>query len=168
MAGEGKRIQASRPIAAKASTIFDILASPDRHAEFDGSDMLRGADPNVRISGVGDNFTMKMHRLGDDYLMINYITEFEPSRRIAWAPAPGDPSRTPDNDPSKVGIPAGYQWGFVLSPDGDEATVVTEFFDYEPIPEELLLDGGVWINGSNSVLESIEASLERLEKICTK
>ena len=168
MTADGTQIRASRRIAASASTIFEILASPHRHADFDGSAMLRGVDLNLRISGVGDTFVMKMHRLGDDYLMINYVTEFEPNRRISWAPAPGDPSRTPDNDPSKVGIPAGYRWGFVLSPDGEDATVVTEFFDYEPIPEELLLDGGVWINGSNSVLESIEASLERLEKICTK
>ena len=27
---------------------------------------------------------MKMHRLGDDYLMLNYVVEFEPDRRIFW------------------------------------------------------------------------------------
>jgi len=31
---------------------------------------------------------MKMHRLGDDYLMLNYVVEFEPDRRIFWEPAP--------------------------------------------------------------------------------
>jgi len=111
---------------------------------------------------------MKMHRLGDDYLMLNYVVVFEPARRISWEPAPGDPSRAEGNDPSKVGIPAGYRWGYVLVPDGDDATLVTEVFDCGPLPDELLRDGGAWINGTSPVLESMEASLERLEVISTE
>jgi hypothetical protein len=165
---DGKSLEVSRRIEAPAPLIFAILASPQRHKDFDGSDMLRGVVVNRPISGVGDTFTMKMHRLGDDYLMLNYVVEFESDRRVFWEPAPGDPSRTADNDPSKVGIPAGYRWGYILAPDGDDATVVTEVFDYGPLPEELLRDGGAWINGTNSVLESMTASLERLDKICTE
>jgi hypothetical protein len=163
----GNPLEVSRRIEAPASHIFEILANPQRHMDFDGSAMLRGAVLDRPVSGVGDTFTMKMHRLGDDYLMINYVVEFEPDRRIFWEPAPGDPSRAEDNDPSKVGIPAGYRWGYVLTPDGDDATVVTEVFDYGPLPEDLLHDGGTWINGSNSVPESMAATLERLEKIST-
>ena len=155
----------SRRIAAPAALIFKILVSPQRHMDFDGSDMLRGAMPGGPISAVGDTFTMKMHRLGDDYLMINYVVEFEPDRRIFWEPAPGDPSRTEGDDPSKVGIPAGYRWGYILTPDGEDATLVTEVFDYGPLPEGLLSDGGAWINGVNSVVESMAASLEKLERI---
>ena len=164
---ENKRIEVSRRIEAPATLIFTILANPQRHREFDGSDMLRGADRDGPISGAGDTFTMKMHRLGDDYLMINYVVEFEPDRLIFWEPAPGDPSRTEGNDPSKVGIPAGYRWGYVLSPDGVDATLVTEVFDYGPLPQELLSDGGAWINGNSSVLKSMTTSLEMLERICT-
>ena len=91
---ESKRIEASRRIEAPTALIFKILANPQRHMDFDGSDMLRGAVDNRPISGAGDTFTMKMHRLGDDYLMLNYVVEFEPDRRIFWEPAPGDPSRT--------------------------------------------------------------------------
>jgi hypothetical protein len=127
--------------------------------------MLRGVLVNRPISAVGDTFTTKMHRLGDDYLMLNYVVEFEPPRRIFWEPAPGDPSRAEDNDPSKVGIPAGYRWGYILVPDGDVATVVTEVFDPGPISEALLSDGGVWVNGTNSILESMKATLKRLDKI---
>jgi hypothetical protein len=165
---ESKRFEATRRIKAPAALIFKILANPQRHMDFDGSDMLRGPILDRPISDVGDTFTMKMHRLGDDYLMINYVVEFEPGRRIFWEPAPGDPSRVEGNDPTKVGIPAGYRWGYILTPDGDDATIVTEVFDYGPLPEELLRDGGAWINGSNSVLESMAASLERLDKICTE
>ena len=167
MTEEGNSVEVSRRIEAPAALIFEILANPSRHMDFDGSDMLRGAVFNRPISGVGDTFTMKMHRLGRDYLMVNHVVEFEPDRRIFWEPAPGDVP-TAGGDPSKVGVPAGYRWGYRLTPDGDDATVVTEVFDYGPLPEDLLHDGGAWINGTNSVLESMTASLERLEKISTE
>jgi hypothetical protein len=172
MAEESTLAEVSRRIEAPAAVIFEILANPQRHMDFDGSDMLRGPVLTRSISGVGDAFTMKMHRLGDDYLMLNYVVEFEPDRRIFWEPAPGDPSRAEGDDPSKVGIPAGYRWGYILTPDGDGATVVTEVFDYGTVTEEvrdsLLHDGGTWINGTNSVRQSIAASLEKLEKISTE
>jgi hypothetical protein len=168
MTEESRLVEVSRRIEAPVTLIFEILANPQRHMDFDGSGMLRGPVTNSPISGVGDTFTMKMNRLGDDYLMLNYVVEFEPDRRVFWEPAPGDPSRAEGNDPSKVGIPAGYRWGYVLTPDGDDATVVTEVFDCGPLPEDLLSDGGVWINGTNSVLDSMTASLERLEKISTE
>ena len=165
MADETRSIEASRRVGAPAGRIFEILADPPRHVEFDGSGMLRGAVLDRPISKVGDTFTMKMHRLGDDYLMLNYLVEFEPARRIFWEPAPGDPSRAEDNDPSKVGIPAGYRWGYILVPDGDDATLVTEVFGYGPLPDELLHDRGAWVNGTSPVLESMKASLERLNMI---
>jgi hypothetical protein len=168
MAEGSKLVEVSRRIDAPAALIFKILANPQRHMDFDGSEMLRGAVLDRPITDVGDTFTMKMHRLGDDYLMLNYVVEFEPDRRIFWEPAPGDPSRTEDNDPSKVGIPAGYRWGYILAPDGDNATVVTEVFDCGPLSEELLRDGAAWINGTNPVLESMSTSLEKLDKICTE
>jgi uncharacterized protein YndB with AHSA1/START domain len=169
MTEESNLVEVSRRIEAPAALIFEILANPQRHMEFDGSDMLRGADVNRRISGVGDTFTMKMHRLGRDYLMVNYVVEFEPGRRIVWEPAPGDVP-TAGGDPSKVGVPAGYRWGYSLTPDGDDASVVTEVFDCGPEEnrQHLLHEGGEWINGSNSVLESMTASLEKLEKISTE
>lgn len=168
MAAESNAVEVSRRIEAPAALIFNILANPQRHGDFDGSEMLRGAILDRPISDVGDTFTMKMHRLGDDYLMLNYVVEFEPDRRIFWKPAPGDPSRAEGNDPSKVGIPAGYSWGYNLTPDGDDATVVTEIFDFGFLSEEMrqtLREGGEWINGNNSVLVSMRASLEKLEKI---
>jgi hypothetical protein len=171
MTEESKPVEVSRRIEAPAARIFEILANPQRHMDFDGSDMLRGAVFNRPISGVGDTFTMKMNRLGRDYLMLNRVVEFEPDGRILWEPAPGD-LPTAGGDPSKVGIPAGYRWGYILTPDGDDATVVTEVFGFGSLSEEnrqtLLREGGEWINGTNAVLESMTASLERLEKISTE
>jgi hypothetical protein len=161
-------LEVSRRIEAPASHIFEILASPHRHREFDGSGMLRGAAVDGPISGVGDTFTMSMHRLGRDYFMVNYVVEFEPDRRIFWEPAPGDLD-TAGGDPSKVGVPAGYRWGYFLSPDGHDATVVTEVFDCGPEANRwiLLQEGGEWINGSNPVVESMTATLERLDTVST-
>ena len=169
MAEERKSIEVARRIGAPPARIFEIVANPHRHVEFDGSGMLRGAVLDRPVSDVGDTFTMKMHRLGDDYLMLNYVVEFELDRRIFWEPAPGDPSRAEDNDPSKVGLPAGYRWGYRLIPEGDNATVVTEVFQCGPAENRwiLLNEGGSWINGSNTVIESMTATLERLEETCT-
>jgi len=171
MTEESKPVEVSRRIEAPAAFIFQVLANPQRHMDFDGSDMLREAVSDRPISDVGDTFTMKMYRLGREYLMLNYVVEFEPDRRIFWEPAPGD-LPTAGGDPSKVGIPAGYRWGYILTPDGDDATVVTEVFGFGSLSEEnrqtLLREGGEWINGTNSVLESMTASLERLEKISTE
>jgi hypothetical protein len=169
MTEEINPIEVSRRIEAPAALIFEILANPPRHVDFDGSDMLRGAVFDRPISGVGDTFTMNMHRLGRDYLMVNHVVEFEPDRRIFWEPAPGD-LPTAGGDPSKVGVPAGYRWGYRLTPIGDEATVVTEVFDCGPEENRahLLREGGKWINGTNSLRESMAASLGRLEKISTE
>ena len=110
---------------------------------------------------------MKMHRLGRDYQMINYVVEFEPDRRIFWEPAPGD-LETAGDDPARVGVPAGHRWGFVLTPDGDGDTVVTEVFDCGPQENRwiLLREDGAWINGSTPVATSMAATLERLERAC--
>jgi hypothetical protein len=59
-------VEVSRRIEAPAAAIFGVLASPQRHTEFDGSGMLRGAEPEAPITGVGDTFTMRMHRMAAD------------------------------------------------------------------------------------------------------
>jgi hypothetical protein len=166
MTEETKSVEVSRRIQAPAAQIFEILATPQRHRDFDGSDMLQEAAFVGRVSAVGDVFNMKMHRLGRDYLMINYVVEFEPDRRIFWEPAPGDVD-TAGGDPSRIGIPAGYRWGYILAPDGEDATVVTEVFYYGTMAE-LLREDGQWINGSSPVADSLSASLRRLEEICTQ
>jgi uncharacterized protein YndB with AHSA1/START domain len=163
MTEERKPVEMSRRIEAPAARIFEILASPQRHMDFDGSDMLRGAVFDRPIIGVGDGFTMKMNRQGTDYIMLNYVVEFEPDRRIFWEPAPGDLPPA-GGEPSAVGIPAGYRWGYILTPEGDDVTIVTEVFDYGTASEELrqaVRQGGEWVG-------AITASLEKLEEICTQ
>ena len=168
MSEEGRSVEASRRISAPAAHIFEILANPQRHSDFDGSNMLRGAVVDAPLSGVGETFTMKMHRLGRDYQMINHVVEFEPARRIFWEPSPGD-LETAGDDPSRIGVPSGYRWGFILTPDGSDATIVTEVFDCGTEENRWILEreGGGWINGSNSVLDSMTDTLARLDRVCT-
>ena len=168
MTNEVPRVEVSRRIEVPATAVFTLLASPHRHWEFDGSEMLRGAVDDEAISSVGDSFTIKMHRLGRDYEMINHVVAFEANRLIAWEPSPGD-TETAGGDPSRVGVPSGYRWGYQLVPDGAEATIVTEFFDCGSEANRWILerdDGGGWINGRTSVEVSMTTTLELLERAC--
>ena len=144
--------EASLRFEVPAARVFQVLAHPQRHPEFDGSRMLRESPGSCPIFGVGETFTMEMHRMGRDYFMLNHIVEFEQDRRIAWEPAPGDLD-TAGGDPRKVSVPAGYRWGFSLEPDGSAATLVTEFFDCGPDANLWILEreGGTWINGSTPI-----------------
>ena len=167
MTEETTRVEVSRRIDAPATTIFQILASPQRHSEFDGSDMLRGSSADGPLSGVGQTFTIKMHRLGRDYEMINHVVAFEPDRLIAWEPSPGDLD-TAGGDPARIGVASGYGWGYQLVPNGADATVVTEFFDWRLEENRWILarDEGGWINGQTSVVVSMTRTLELLERVC--
>jgi len=164
MAEDTTRITVSRRLEAPAARIFRILADPRRHTDLDGSEMLRGAESDDVITGVGDVFPMKMYlqEVGD-YLMLNYVVEYEPNRRIGWEPAPGDAAASEDGQ-YPIGVPAGHRWSFELTPDGANATIVTEIFDCSSAPAELreaTQNGETWI-------DSMTATLERLDSLCTQ
>jgi hypothetical protein len=166
---EDTSVEVSRRIPAPAAHIFAILSDPRRHADFDGSRMVKGAVDERPIAGVGETFTAKMHRLGRDYEMINHVVEFEIDRVITWEPSPGDVD-TAGGDPTRIGVPSGYRWGYRLVPDGEAATVVTEVFDCVTEENSWILqrDGGGWINGTNPVVESMATTLELLERVSTE
>ncbi len=167
MTEEATRVEVSRRVDAPATTVFQIFASPHRHTDFDGSGMLRGAVVDRPISGVGETFTIKMHRLGRDYEMINHVVAFEPDQLIAWEPSPGDID-TAGGDPARIGVPSGYRWGYQFVPDGAHATVVTEFFDCGAEENRWILEreDGSWVNGHNSLLVSMTRTLALLEQAC--
>jgi len=164
MAGdEYEPISVSRRIGAPASAIFLILADPGTHRELDGSGMLRGVVSGTTISGVGDVFVMQMYfdELGD-YQMINHVVEYQPDRRIGWEPEAGrgHPNAEPD---AKRPARWGQRWTFELTPDGPDATVVTEVFDCSQVPEDQRAD----IDNGNIWVESMHQTLQRLDQLCT-
>jgi hypothetical protein len=153
-------VTVSRRVSAPAHVIFQLLADPARHTEFDGSGMLRGAVPGSKVTGAGDVFTMKMYYqpIGD-YQMDNHVVEFERDRRIGWEPVAGHGHP----DAGQATARWGHRWGFKLTPDGPDATIVTQFFDCSqvPEPERAEIDGGrIWE-------QSMAATLERLDALAT-
>jgi uncharacterized protein YndB with AHSA1/START domain len=151
-----RTVSVSRRIAAPAEAIFEVLSTPGRHQDYDGSTMLRGTDSG-RVSGVGDSFVMNMYflPLGGDYSMINHVVEFELNRLIAWEPenGPGHP---------EFGAPNarwGQRWRFELAPDGPGATLVTETWDGTRIPVGDAEDGRQWTRSMEQTLERLDALL---------
>ena len=159
---EYQPVTVSRRICAPAHDIFQVLANPVRHPEFDGSQMLRGAVSTAVISGVGDVFVMKMYysEIGD-YEMNNHVVEYERDRRIGWEPEAGrgHPDAAPDSpEPARWG----QRWSYQLTPDGPDATIVTEIYDCSRAPEKEragMDNGKIWI-------ESMDRTLERLDALC--
>ena len=165
MAGiEYQPVRVSRRIEAPAGDIFRVLADPRRHLDIDGSGMLRGAASDAVITGVGDVFTMRMYYSEHgNYEMNNHVVEFEPDRRIGWEPEAGrgHPDTAPD---STAEARWGHRWSFELTPDGPDATIVTEIYDCSRAPEderEGMDNGRIWI-------ESMAATLDRLDRACTE
>jgi hypothetical protein len=154
---EYQPVAVSRRICAPAHDIFQVLANPLQHPEFDGSDMLQEAVSRTAVSGAGDVFVMKMYysEIGE-YEMNNHVVEYEQDRRIGWEPESG--RGHPD-----AGNSWGQRWSYQLTPDGPDVTIVTEVYDCSRVPEEErsgMSDGKVWI-------ESMTETLERLDALCT-
>ena len=150
-------VTVSRRIGAPAAEIFQILADPGRHRDIDGSGTLREAAHGAVISGVGDVFVMRMHdpRIGE-FEMNNHVVEYEPDRRIGWEPENG-------RGHPGAGEPDGgrwRRWSFELTPDGPDATVVTEIYDCSRAPREEredMDDGRVWTEAMTTTLEKLDA-----------
>jgi RNA polymerase sigma-70 factor, ECF subfamily len=161
---ECQPVAVSRRICVPAHDIFQVLANPVRHPEFDGSESLRGAGSAAVISGVGDVFVMKMYfpHLGD-YEMNNHVVEYEQDRRIGWEPEAGrgHPAATPDGpDPARWG----QRWSYELTPDGPDATIVTEIYDCSRAPQaerDGMDNGKVWAG-------AMAETLGRLDELCTR
>src|SRR3954469_13027536 len=150
-------VSVSRRIAAPAHAVFELLATPRRHLDMDGSGMLRGSASGPIIA-VGDVFVMNMYfkPLGGDYAMNNHVVEFDPDRRIAWEPENGAGHPEADSPHARWG----HRWQFDLVPDGPDSTVVTETWDGTRIPPEEAEDGRQW-------MPSMTRTLERIDEILT-
>jgi uncharacterized protein YndB with AHSA1/START domain len=149
---ECKPVSVSRRIEAPAVDIFKLLADPDRHPEFDGSGMLRPGARNEVIVRVGDVFVTKMYFTAmGDYEMHNRIVVFEADRCMAWEPGNPELARN------------GSRWRFDLTPDGPNATVVTETYDCTDSPESVREA----VNNGNAWLDGMKKTLERLDQLCT-
>jgi uncharacterized protein YndB with AHSA1/START domain len=139
--------QVSRDIVIDAppSAVFDLLADPRRHGEFDGSGTVRSAIKGPDRLSLGSSFGMSM-KLGVPYTISNTVVEFEQDRRIAWR---------------HVGH---HRWRYELTPVGEHATKVTETFDWSesraPVVLELLRYPAANTRAIEKTLPRLKAYLE--------
>ncbi|GAB3541815.1 SRPBCC family protein [Arthrobacter tecti] len=139
-------IRRERFIAAPASAIFEVLATPALHSVIDGSGTVTGEQPNgpERLS-KGAKFGMDM-KIGAPYKILNTVVEFEEDRRIAWRHF----SR--------------HVWRYTLE-QNDGGTTVTEEWDATEVPWKPILKV---LGFTRKHPASIERTLEKLDEYVTK
>jgi uncharacterized protein YndB with AHSA1/START domain len=112
-------VSAERVIRAPAAVIFDVIADPSRHVDFDGSGSVRRASQEAPARLFqGAVFVMEMKR-SLPYGMANTVVEFEENRVIAWAP------RFANGRAQKF---FGRVWRYELEP-AEDGTLVRETWD---------------------------------------
>ncbi len=140
-------VSVERVVQASPEEVFELLATPSRHREIDGSGTVRGTCSGPDRLSAGAVFGMDM-RMGAPYQMTNTVVEFEEGRRIAWQPRP-------TNTLAAKAI-GGRIWRYELEPV-DGGTRVRETWDIsqERVPPLL------WALRSLTRI-SIERTLDRL------
>ncbi len=140
--GSGRSVSVERVIAAPADRIFDILADPSRHQDFDGSDTVRSARGRPSRLALGSRFSMNM-KMGVPYFISNKVIEFEENRRIAWRHF------------------GRHVWRYELEP-AEGGTLVRETFDWSTS----LFPRGIELMGyDKSHPANMERTLERLDAL---
>ena len=97
-------------INAPAQRIFDIIADPYRHPEFDGSGTVKKGSSGPHRLSQGATFGMDM-KLGFPYKIKNTVEEFDEPTQIAWRHA------------------GRHRWRYELRAIDEGTTEVTEMFD---------------------------------------
>jgi hypothetical protein len=127
-------------VDAAPDVIFDLLADPSRHCDFDGSGTVQASRASApqRLS-EGAKFGMEM-KMVVPYRMTNEVVEFVENDTIAWRHL------------------GGHIWRYRLE-EIDGGTKITEEFDWRTskAPPLLKLTGAPAKNAA-----SIEKTLERL------
>lgn len=130
-------------IDAPISMVFDLIADPRMHAEFDGSGTVRRQIKGPQRLSQGATFGMAM-RIKFPYTITNTVEEFEEPHRIAWR---------------HLGR---HRWRYELEAVDERTTVVTETFDASTalFPPALKL-----INAFENNQKAILKSLVRLKSL---
>jgi uncharacterized protein YndB with AHSA1/START domain len=147
-------VSVERVIAAPADRIFELLATPDRHHDIDGSGTVRYAKENPTRLTMGAQFGMSMH-LGVKYSTVNEIIEFDDGKRIAWQTRPAG------NLQGRFF--GGRIWRYELEPAGG-GTLVRESWDVsqEKGPIKNVLRTG---RSKDHTRKSMEQTLEKIAQL---
>jgi uncharacterized protein YndB with AHSA1/START domain len=138
-----RSVRATRLINAPPAAIFNLLADPRRHVDFDGSttvvDVVQG--PARLYLGATFSMDMKM-RVG--YHVKNVVVAYEENKCIAWHHF------------------AQFVWRYDLE-EVPEGTKVTESFNYD----KPWAFGIIWLGWPERNRQSMEATLERIDRLVT-
>src|SRR3954462_13571450 len=141
-----------RVIPAPPARIFELVADPRRHQDFNGNDTVREAyDVPERLS-LGSRFGMNIE-FGGSYRMTSPVIESGGARRIAGqGRPPGDSSRWRHMSGGRI-------WRYELEPVA-EGTRVRESWD-------LSEEGFRWlvIGYRRKTRANMEATLERIAQL---
>src|SRR5579859_3870593 len=113
-AGPGK-ISRSAEVAAAADEIFTLVADPRRHHELDGSGTVVSTIDGPERLSADAKFSVRMKQYGVPYRITSKVTDFADGRVVEWQ------------------HPLGHRWRWELTPLSDQATLVTETFDYSQL-----------------------------------
>lgn len=136
-----RRVTRDIVVDAPPSAVFEVLADPRQHGQFDGSGTVRSAIRGPERLSLGDRFGMSM-RLGVPYTISNEVVEFEQDRRIAWRHF------------------GHHRWRYELEPVGEGSTKVTETFDWTTSRAPKVIE---LLGFPSSNARGIEATLPRLK-----
>ena len=100
--------------------MFELIADPSLHPEWDGNDNLANAAPGQRVRSVGEVFSMTLTR---GSVRENHVVEFVEGRIIAWKPA--EPGHTP----------VGHLWRWEVQPIDDECSRVVHTYDWTELTD---------------------------------
>lgn len=140
----------ARTMPSTPAALFAVLSDPRRHADLDGSGLVRSDDGAEPITESGQMFAMNMHweKLGGDYRTENHVIAFERDAAIAWQTADAGTD------------PAGWEWRWTLEPRGGAETLVTLTYDWTAVTDPDVLARVPFPVVSQSQLEE---SLDHLE-----
>src|SRR5215472_13691092 len=139
-----RKISRSAEVNAPADEIFAIVADPRRHQELDGGGTVRNAITGPDRLSSGAKFSVRMKQYGVPYRITSRVTEFADGRVLEWQ------------------HPLGHRWRWELTPLSDQATLVTETFDYSQIGAAKA-NGLKWFGSLRHNAASIEATLTQLQ-----
>ncbi|MDD7938656.1 SRPBCC family protein [Actinomycetospora lutea] len=78
-----RQVSRSIDIDAPPHAVFELLADPRRHPDFDGSGTVRSSISGPSRLSLGSTFGVGM-RIKLPYRISNTVVEFEEDKRIAW------------------------------------------------------------------------------------
>lgn len=139
---------ASAEIAAPAAVVFELIADPSRHPDWDGNENLAQAPSGQRIRGIGEVFDVT---LTQDVVRENHVVEFTEGRLVAWCPAePGQPI-------------LGHRWRWEIEPLAADRVRVTHTYDWTELRDE-----NRFARARATTGERLAASITRLADIAER